>query len=222
MKIFTKALSGMMVVSLSFLLSCAPPVTLTGWKNPEKNQAVSKVMVWAMFKRLEYQSPYEEASAKLLNSKGLKGMEALKFMNPKKKYELPELEKILNDAGADALLIFNYKNVDKTTDYIEPTTTYHPNYYNSYYNYYSWGYSNYASGYYDGSGSGSAVTTGGYEVTTTVIYLTANLYSVSDQSLLWTGEISITDPKYVDLAANAVMKDIYSDWVKEKLVTTAK
>jgi hypothetical protein len=216
MKIFTKVLSGPMVISFICLYSCAPPVTLTGWKNPQKNQTVSKVVVWAMFKRLEYQKPFEEASANLLNSKGLKGMEALKFISPIKKYELPELEKIFHDAGADAVLIFNYKGVDQTKDYVQPTTTYYPDYYGSYYNYYSWGYPAYSSGY------NNAVTTGGYEITTTVVNLTANLYSTSDKALLWTGEITVTDPKYVDKSASAIMRNIYSEWVKEKLVRTTK
>jgi hypothetical protein len=206
-----------MVLFLVFLSSCSPPVTLVGWKNPEEKQTVSKVVVWAMFKRLEYQKPYEEASASLLNSKGLKGIEALKLINPAKKYELPELEKIFGDAGADAVLIFNYTGLDKTSDYVEPTTTYYPSYYGNFYNYYSWGYDGYASGY-----NNNTVTTGGYEITTTVISLTANLYSIADKNLLWTGKITITDPQYVDLSATAVMKNIYSEWVKEKLVKTTK
>jgi hypothetical protein len=218
MKIFMQSICGILVGSLVFLLSCSPPVTLVGWKNPQGKQMVSRVVVWAMFKRLEYQKPYEEASAKLLNSKGLKGIEGLKLLNPKTKYELPELEKIFNDAGADAVLIFNYKGLDKTSDYVEPTTSYYPNYYGSYYNYYSWGYDGYASGY----NNNNTVTTGGYEITTTVISLTANLYSTADKNLLWTGEITITDPQYVDLSATAVMKNIYSEWVKEKLVKTTK
>jgi hypothetical protein len=217
MKIFMQSLCGIMVVSVAFLLSCAPNVTLVGWKNPQEKQTVSKIVVWAMFKRLEYQKPYEEASASLLNSKGLKGIEALKLINPSKKYELAELEKIFGDAGADAVLIFNYKGMDQTKDYVEPTTTYYPDYYGSYYNYYSWGYSGYASGY-----SNNTVTTGGYDITTTVINLTANLYSTSDQKLIWTGQITITDPKYIDLSATAVMKNIYSEWVKEKLVKATK
>jgi hypothetical protein len=217
MNIFMNLLSGIIVVSMAFLLGCGPSLTVAGWKNPEKHQTVSRVVVWAMFKRLDYQSPFEEAAASILNSKGLNGVQALKLLNPKKKYELPELEKILNDADADALLIFNYKGLDKQTDYIEPTTTYYPNYFNDYYSYYTYGYSGYASAY-----GNNEVTTGGYEVTTTVIELVANLYSVADKSLLWTGVIKITDPQYVDLAAKAVMKEIYSDWVKGKLVKSAK
>ena len=217
MKTFKHLLCGIMILLMAFLLGCAPSLTVAGWKNPEKHQTVSRVVVWAMFKRLEYQSPFEEAAASLLNSKGIKGVQALKLINPKKQYELPELEKILNDADADALLIFNYKGIDQQTDYIEPATTYYPSYFNNYYSYYSYGYSGYASAY-----SSNEVTTGGYEVTTNVIELVANLYSVADKSLLWTGVIKITDPKYVDLAAKAVMKEIYSDWVKGKLVKSAK
>jgi hypothetical protein len=223
MKTLKKSMTGIMLASLFLLFSCAPTVTLTGWKNPEEKQTVSKVVVWAMFKRLEYQKPFEEASADLLNSKGLTGIQALKLVSPSKKYELPELEKILNDAGADALLIFNFKNINQSTDYVEQTTTFYPSYYGNYYDYYSWGYTGYASVYnMSGGVNTSSVTTGGYEVTTTVISLTANLYSVADKKLLWTGEISITDPKYVDLAAKTVMKKMFADWESERLVTAKK
>jgi hypothetical protein len=223
MEIFKKSITGIMLASLFLLFSCAPTVTLTGWKNPDEHVSPSKVVVWAMFKRLEYQKPFEEAAADLLNSKGLTGIQALKLVSPTKKYELPELEKILNGAGADALLIFNFKNVNQTKDYVEQTTTFYPSYYSNYYDYYSWGYSGYASVYNASGGvSSTAVTTGGYEVTTTVISLTANLYSVMDKKLLWTGEISITDPKYVDVAAKTVMKKVYADWEAEKIVTAKK
>lgn len=63
------------------------------------------------------------------------------------------------------------------------------------------------------------MTTVGYEVATTVIYLAANLNSFSDKKLLRTSESLITDARYVDLVANAVMKNI-GNVVKEKLVKT--
>ncbi len=35
---------------------------------------------------------------------------------------------------------------------------------------------------------------------------------------IWTAEVSITDPKYVDQAAGIITKNIYKDWEQQNLV----
>ena len=210
-------LSGLAIVAMVLLItSCSAPVTLTGWKNPKENQKVSKVIVWAMFNRFEYQKPFEQSTVKYLNSRGIKAIESYTILTPNRKYELQELEKEFDSIGADGILIFNFTGIDKKEDYVPETTTYYPDYYNSYYGYYSYGYGIYSAPGYN------AVTTGGYWTTTNVVNLTANLYTNSDNALLWTGKITVTDPEYVDQSAYNITRYVYSEWVTEKLVESKK
>jgi hypothetical protein len=210
MKKQTILLTGFAIVAL-FLITACSPVTLTSWKNPKVNEQISKVVVWGMFNKLDYEKPFEDGMISYFNEKGLKAIAALDFLNPNQKYEMPQLEKMVDSVGADAILIFAYKGTDKTQDYVPPTTTVYPDYYYNYYGFYNWYYPFYAPGY-------DVVTTGGYWVTTTTVNLTANLYANSNNLLIWTASVSITDPQYVDQAGIDIARSIYQDWIQNDLL----
>ena len=190
---------------------CSSPVSLTSWVNPKEHQQVSKIAVWGMFDKLEYQKPFEQTIANYLNNRGIKAIEALSIIPPGSKHQLSELEAKFDSAGADGILIVTYKGTDKQQDYVPPSTTVYPDFYYNYYNYYSWGYPYYAPG-------ASVITTGGYWVTTSTVNLTANLYANSDNALLWTADISVDDPSYIDQATYEIIGTMYADWVKNGLL----
>ena len=204
-----------MALASSFIIMSCDPITMTSWKNPKENTKVSNIVVWAMFDKIEYQKPFEQGVANYFNNKGLKTVEGLTFLSPVKKYELPDLEKKFDSIGAEGILIVTYVGTDKTENYVPVTTTLYPDYYYSYYGYYAWGYPMYGPGY-------GAVTTGGYFATTTVVKLRANLYGNSDNQLLWTSEISLENPEYVDQVSYALAQKIYTDWIYCKLIGKAK
>jgi hypothetical protein len=196
---------------LMLLISSCSSITLTSWTNPKEKQQVSKIAVWGMFDKLEYQKPFEQTVAKFLNEKGLKAIEGLSILAPGTKYELPQLEKKFDSAGADGILIVTYKGTQKSESYVPPTTTVYPDFYYNYYNYYAWGYPYWTPG-------ASVVTTGGYWVTTSTVTLVANLYANADNGLLWTAEITVQDPDYIDQASYQVAGAMYSDWQKNGLL----
>ena len=205
-----------MVLALFILNSCGSSVTLTSWKNPAENVQIGNVVVWGMFDKLEYQKPFEQYAAAYLNKKGFKAMESLKFIAPGHKYELPVLEKKFDSLGVEGILVWTYKGTDKSESYVPRTTTVYPDFYYNYYNFYNWGYPMYGFG-------ANVVTSGGYWTTTSTVRIQANLYANSHNGLLWTGEISITDPQYIDEAATRVISYIYSDWTKNGIIRpTAK
>jgi hypothetical protein len=193
------------------LFTACSPISLTSWKNPKENQKVSRVVVWGMFDRLEYQKPFEQVVSSYFNNKGLKSMEALTFLDPNIEYELPALEKMFDSIGADGILLVTYTGTDKEQTYVQPTATFYPDYYYSYYGYYSWGYPLYGPGYAVGG-------TEGYWATTTVVNLRANLYANSDNALLWTAAVSITDPEHVDQVSYGIAEKIFSDWMANGLI----
>jgi hypothetical protein len=205
-------LSRMLLILIPFLFtSCGPTVKLTSWKNPQENARIGNVVVWGMFERLEYQKPFEQYSTAWLNKKGFKAMESLKFIAPGSKHDINELEKKFDSLGVDGILVVTYKGTDKTENYVPQTTSVYPDYYYNYYNYYNWGYPRYGYG-------ANVVTTGGYWTTSSTLNLHANLYSNTNNGLLWSAEISLVDPEYIDQASTQVISQIYNDLVKNGLI----
>jgi hypothetical protein len=207
-------LAGLMIILAAFLMSSCSNITMTTWTNPKENQKIGNVVVWAMFDKLEYQKPFEQYSTQFFNSKGFKAMESLQVLQPGVKYELPQLEKKFDSLGIDGILVVTYKGTDKTQSYVPPTTTVYPDYYYNYYNYYNWGYPMYGWG-------SNVVTTGGYWVTTSTMRLQANLYANSHNGLIWTADISIDDPQYIDQIAFKIASRMYSDWQQHGLLKFA-
>ncbi len=202
---------GIVAIAFAFIFTGCSPVSLTSWKNPKVDEQISKVVVWGMFKKLEYEKPFEDAMVAYLNSKGMKATSALTFLNPTVKYEYTDLERMIDSVGADGILIFAYKGVDTEKDYVPVSTSIYPSYYYNYYGYYNWYYPYYGPGY-------NVVTSGGYWNTTTIVNLTANLYGNSKDELLWTAQVSITNPDYVDTAASEIAKSVYQDWSKNGIL----
>jgi hypothetical protein len=211
----TTLIPGSMLVLISFLFtSCGSSIYLTSWTNPKEKEKIGNVVVWAMFDKLEYQKPFEQYATSYFNSKGFKSMESLNFLAPGKKYELKDLEKKFDSLGVDGILVVTYKGTDKSESYIPPSTVVYPDYYYNYYNYYNWGYPVYGYG-------SNVVTTGGYWATTSTVNIQANLYANSNNELIWTGEIAITDPQYIDEVTTRVAAEMYADWQKNGLLKVA-
>jgi len=197
-----KLFSGLLMVIIAlFLASCGSQVNLTSWKNPQDNSQISKVVVMPLFDKLEYMKPFEQAMVAYFNSKGLKSIGSLDFLNPSIKYTSGEVQKKVDSLGADAVIIFKYTGTDQSASYVPAT------YYGGFGGY--WGY----------GGWGGGIATGGYWTTTSTVNLKALLYtSKNAQGALWTGDITVTDPNYVDQAANSIAQDIYSDWQNNNLL----
>jgi hypothetical protein len=206
---------GVLLILVAFLFtSCGSSVTMSTWTNPKEKEKIGNVVVWAMFDKLEYQKPVEQYSTAWLNNKGFKAMESLNFIAPGKKYELTELEKKFDSLGVDGILVITYKGTDKSETYVPPTTTVYPDYYYNYYNYYNWGYPMYGAG-------ANVVTTGGYWATTSTVNLHANLFANSTNGLIWTADIAIDDPEYIDQVTSKVISQMYADWQQNGLLKVA-
>ncbi|MEI6436771.1 MAG: hypothetical protein WCP32_18250 [Bacteroidota bacterium] len=203
---------GALLILVAFMFtSCGSSITLTSWTNPKEKEKIGNVVIWAMFDKLEYQKPVEQYATAYFNNKGFKAMESLKFISPGKKYQLNDLEKKFDSLGVDGILVISYKSTDKSESYVPQTTMVYPDYYYNYYNYYNWGYPMYGYG-------ANVVTSGGYWSTTSTINLHANLYANSNNDLIWTAEIAVTDPEYIDEVTTRVAAEMLADWQKNNLL----
>ncbi|MCK9423564.1 MAG: hypothetical protein M0Q38_13310 [Bacteroidales bacterium] len=194
------------VIAAFLVTSCSSSVSLTSWKDPNENAQISKVVIIPLFDKLEYMKPFEQTMVAYFSSQGLKSMGSLDFLNPNIKYPLDQVQKKIDSLGADGVLVFKYKGTDQSQSYVPPT-------------YYGGGWGGYwGGGYWGGGFYGGGVATGGYWTTTSTVNLTASLYTKKGGTAEWTAEISVTDPNYVDQAANTIAQNIYEDWVKYNIL----
>jgi hypothetical protein len=194
---------------MAFILtSCGPTVKVTTWKNPAIKSKISKVAILPLFKKVEFIKAFEVSMVSCFDKKGLKAIGSLDFLNPTVRYPIDEIKHRCDSLGVDAILIVLYQGTDKTESYVPPT------------NYYSGGYGGFG-GYWDGGywgGASGNVSTEGYWTTSHVINLTAKLYVKGNPDAIWTSEISVTDPEYVDVIANNIGKQVYADWQKNQIL----
>ncbi|MCX6276545.1 MAG: hypothetical protein NT004_00430 [Bacteroidetes bacterium] len=209
------------VVAAFMLTSCGSSVTLSSWKNPAVNTQISKVVVMPLFEKLEYMKPFEQSMDLWFNNKGLKAIGSLDFLNPNIKYPIDVIKHKCDSLGADAILVFIYKGTDKSENYIPPTT-YATGGWGGYWGGGYWGGGYWGGGGFDGGYYGGAVTTGGYWTTTSTVNLQAKLYTKATKDAVWTAEIAVTDPNYVDQSAVAIAQQIYADWQKNNLLKFPK
>ncbi|MEI6899795.1 MAG: hypothetical protein WCL00_07955 [Bacteroidota bacterium] len=194
-----------------FLLSCSSNITMTGWKNPADNTKLSKILVMPYFEKLEFSKPFEQSMCSYFNSKGLKSMGSLELLNPNIKYSIESIKRKCDSLGIDAILYFSYQGTDKSQEYVPPTTYVSGGYgYGGY-----WGGGYWGGGYY----GTTYASTGGYWMTTKVVNLHATLFTrTSQKEGMWTAEIAITDPQYVDQSAYSLAQYIYSEWNKDGMI----
>ena len=200
------------LVAAFFLTSCGSSITMTTWKNPANNTQLSKVVIMPMFEKIENMKPFEQAMTTYFNSKGLKSIGSLEFLNPNVKYPIADIKHMCDSLGADGILVFIYKGSDKSESYV-PETTYVTGGYGGY-----WGGGYWGGNYYGGAYYGGVVSTGGYWVSSSVVNLKANLYVKGSKDAIWTSEISVSDPQYVDQAAYTLAGYIYGDWKKNNVL----
>ena len=190
MKKITTNFAAIMCIAILLLVSCSTPIGITSWKNSKSNAKVGKVVVLAMFDKLTYVQPFEEQLVSYFNSQNLKGIKALDFMDPFKQYTIDALKAKLDSVGADGLLLVSYKGTDVSVN----TTS---GFYGGY------------RGWYGG---------GGQVWTTSTVNLRAKLYEVKNDVLVWSGDLTVTDPRDVTATSQQVAKTIFADWLKNNLL----
>jgi hypothetical protein len=208
MKAIKITVSVVALIAMMLIISCSSPISLTSWKNPDDHSRISKVVIIPLFAKLEYVKPFEQSMGTYFSNQGLKTIGSLEFLNPTKTYTVAALQQKVDSLGADGVLLFEYKGTDKDANYVPAT------YYGGFGT--AWGY---GGGFYGGGFYGGGVYSGGYWMTTSTVNVKALLYNVKNTTgAIWTADISVTDPQYVDQSAVQIAQKIYADWVSYGLI----
>jgi len=193
------------IAAMMLAISCTSPISLTSWKSPDDHSKISKVVIIPLFAKLEYVKPFEQSMGSYFASQGLKSIGSLEFLNPTKSYTVAALQHKIDSLGADGVLLFEYKGTDKDANYVPAT------YYGGFGT--AWGY---GGGFY-----GGGVYSSGYWMTTSTVNVKALLYNVKNTTgAIWTADISVTDPQYIDESATQLAQKIYADWAGNGLLNT--
>ncbi len=195
----SKALFTALFISVAMVISSCTTVNLTSWKDPASTATVNHVVILTLFERLDYTRTFEDQLASYFTSKGLTCTKSLDFMPPNQNFSDEELKQKISGFNADAVLVFSPRGADKSVNYTPPT-------YNGYYR-----------GYWGGMYSVSP----GYYTESTTYRIQSNLYTIADEKLIWTGDISTTDPGSIEAAAYEVARKIYDDWAGNRIVKPA-
>ncbi len=191
----------------AFIITACSPVRMTTWVNPKEHLKTSKVVVLALFDKMDYVRSFEQTVASYLNSNGMVAVEANTLLNPVKQHSREEMKSKFDSIGADAVLLVTYTGTDKKESYVQTANPMYPDYYYNYYSFYTWGYPMVSTGYW---------------TTTTVVNLRANLYHTSNADLLWSGTLKLTNPKDVESISQYIATAVLADWQKNMLINDKK
>lgn len=190
MKTFRFSFGLCMAAATLAFVACTTTVNLSSWKNPEAKGTVSKLLVMAVFDKMNVIDPIETQCVNYFGSRNLPSIRALDVMNPFRQYTQDELRKKLDSLGADGFLLITYKSTDVNLGYQQ-------GFYGGY------------RGYWGGGGN--------YYIDKTY-NLRAMLYTVQTDALVWSGDLSIPDPNDVTSAAQQLAQTIFNDWVAKQLL----
>lgn len=206
----------LLFIVAGMISACSSTRLTSSWlKEGYTAQKYNKILVFAVTSKVSNRAIVETAMADELKKAGVNAVSSIYIfplsqnVTPEQLKAMPkeELVQKLKDNGVDGLLILSL--LDKKEEqvyvqgatYTQPTTVYHPGYYNHYYPYYN-NYYNYYSTVY------TTVTTPGYYENQTSLFLESNFYNVNnDEGLVWSAQSTAVDPSSVGQGA--------ADWAVE-------
>lgn len=194
-------------ISLTMLIisSCASTKIVESWKEPGKQitmDKLKKVLVVAMFKDETSNRKAEDQMVKFLKDKGIQSYNYLNKNFDKSKVETIQ-NKIKKD-GFDGAVTMRLIDVDKETIYQRNGVNRFPNNYRDFSNYY---YES-AISYYNPD---NYITTKTYTIET-------NIYSITENKIIWSALTETSDPKGVNKMTEDVTQAVYKQMIKDRLI----
>jgi hypothetical protein len=179
------------------LSSCGTQTALeTSWRIPHQSiTPMTKLAVIGVLKSHQQSTGFESAVAATFNEHGVEAVPGFSFLKGEKNLDKAEMEQRVATTGADGVLIFKVIAIDRSQQYVPPTTFITPggfaaDWWNDLY----WGY------WYPAV---QVVSTPGYWETYRNFRVESALYRTSDNKLVWTGISETYDPSsQVDLGAS--------------------
>ena len=192
-------------LTMLIILSCDSTKIVESWKEPNKQitlDKLKKVLVLAMFKDETSNRKAEDQMVKFLKNKGIQSYNYLNKNFDKSKVETIQ-NKIKKD-GFDGAITMLLIDVDKETIYQRNGVNRFPNNYRDFSNYYFES----AISYYNPD---NYITTKTYTIET-------NIYSITENKIIWSALTETSDPKGVNKMTEDVTQAVYKQMIKDRLI----
>lgn len=187
------------------LSSCASTKIVNSWMEPNKEitiKKLKKVLVVAMFNNETSNHKAEDQMVSYLEGRGIPSYNYLNNSFDKTRVEAIQ-NKIKKD-GFDGAVTMRLIDVDKETLYQKNGLNRYPNNYRDFSNY-----------YYD-----SSISYNNPEnyVTTKTYTIETNIYSITENKIIWSALTETTDPKGVKKLTEEVSKVVYKQMLKDGFI----
>jgi len=207
------------VVALCALAACNKTKTSISqsYRNPGYEQTVfKKVFVIGVAENQENRLAFENAFAKAIADEGGVAQASASILPQSEQLSEEDLRAALAAGNFDGVLVTRLLSVDKDQEYT-PASTYNKprtRYYTT-----GGGGGLYGYGFYGFYGTTYAkVHEPGYFETSTTIRLETNLYAVSNDGLVWTGQSETVDPESIPDARASMTAAVAKKLKEEKLI----
>jgi hypothetical protein len=189
------------------IAGCSSTKLSRSWADPAFNATTmkpfTKILVIAPLKDVNSQRITEDKIIAALKQ-GV-GVQSYKYLQPSDTLK-SALESKLKIDGFDGIITMSLKDVEKSTSYVQGTSTYGGGWYGyggyGYHGYYGGGY---APGYYSE----------GYYKEDKTFTVETNLFSLSEKKLLWSGTTSTLNPSSLDKTLDQIIAAIKSELQKK-------
>ena len=195
-----------LLIAVTLAASCTSTKITSSWREPDKQvivEKLNKVLLVALFKDETSRHKAEDQMAGYLKGKGIVSYNYLKEGFDKKN-ENALRERIKAD-GFDGAVTMRLVDVDKEENYTRGNISSYPVFYRNFSGYYhrSWSY----------------YSTPGYYSTTKTYTIEANVYSIKEDKIIWSGLTETTNPDGVKKLTEEVAAVVYKKMVKEGFIS---
>jgi len=197
------------LIALSALAGCSTNKTSIplSWRNPDyKNVGFEKLFVIGVGKDDGARRLFEDTFAKALANQGTAAQASWGLLPQSEQLTEEQVRGAIEGGDFDGVLVTRVLGVDRSEEYVPPSTHTVPTTYHAY-------------GYYGYYGSSyTVVHEPGYYKTNTTFRLETNLYSVASGGLVWSGQSDTINPESLTDVIDSMTAAVAKKLKEEKLI----
>jgi len=205
-KLFVKFL---IVSLLPFFFSCAASTNLTGFKNPDFKEKVTKILVYSLAKDLSLRQNIEQEVTNAFTQQNKKAFPSINLFSPVKSYTKEEIMNTIEREKFDAVLVLSVTDTETSETYIPPSQSTKTD-----------GKGTVIGDYLYYKSTTKTETTGGFYVKKPIVYFESTLFYIPNDILIWKANSKTKGNAFAnerDLAFS-LGENILDDLISQKII----
>ncbi|MBM9513062.1 hypothetical protein [Desulfogranum marinum] len=191
------------IALLLVLFGCSPSTKITSsWvQQPPPAASINKILIIALSRDTTSRKLWENSFAEQFVRRNTQAIASHTITEEPIAPQEEAILQIIQQAGADTVLITHLIDSETTTKWHPGTVHYEPSFYSGMYGYYGHAY--------------QAVYSPPTVTTRTVVSLESNMYDVSTKKLVWAAQSATINPKLLKTDFDSVVKVLLADLQKK-------